>query len=124
MESLDILIIISSFKNLDILEDRIYSEIERDGYFNLTTETKDGIQQSIFIFKNLKNKALLDSLHNGYAYLNYSDTYFGKVIKMEKYVAKEYTGSPIRIMVHADNGKIYDIPEKANDHLNCAVIST
>ncbi len=117
MKNIEILIITSGFNNLEKLSERIYFEIDRDGYHNLTTETKDGIQKVIFVFNNLKNKQLLDTLISGYEYLNDSNMYFGKVKKIESYIAKEYTGSPIRVRMFVDNGEIIDAPEIAISHL-------
>lgn len=117
MDNLDIAIIKSSFQNLEKLNDRIYFEAERNGYHHLTTETKNGIQQSLYIFNELKNKAFVETLLNGYEYLNEADIYFGKVDKLEEYIAKEYTGKPTRIKIFVDNGDTYDIPQIAKGHL-------
>ncbi len=115
---LEIAVLKSSFENLEKLNDRIYFEAEREGYFNLTTETKKGIQHSLYIFKNLKNRDFIYTLLKGYEYLNECDIYFGKINKIEEYKAKEYTGSPIRLKLTTDNNEIYDIPLDAKEHLN------
>lgn len=117
MKDLDIAIVKSSFQNLENLNDRIYFEAERNGYHHLTTENKNGIQRSIYIFKDLKNKSLIETLLSGYEYLNSSDIYFGKVSNLQEYVATEYSGKPIRIKVFVDNGEVYDIPQIAKGHL-------
>ena len=41
--------------------------------------------------------------------------------KIEKYVAKEYSGSPIRLKVFVDNGKFYDLPLDAEAHLGVEI---
>jgi hypothetical protein len=115
---LDIAVVKSSFENLEKLNDRIYFEAEREGYHHLTTETKDGIQQSLYVFKNLKNKEIIESLLKGYEYLNEADIYFGKIDKINEYIAIEYSGMPTRITLSVDNGETYDIPQGAKEHLN------
>lgn len=117
MTNLDIAILKSSFENLDKLNDRIYFEAKRDGYHHLITETKDGIQQSLYIFKDLENKDFVETIMNGYEYLNEADVYFGKIKKLEEYAAIEYTNKPTRIKVFVDNGDVYDIPQIAKEHL-------
>ena len=114
---LEIAVLKSSFENLDKLNDRIYFEAEKEGYFHLITETKEGIQQSLYIFKNLKNKDFIHTLLRGYEYLNECDIYFGKINKIEEYQAKEYTGSPIRLKITTDNNENYDIPLDAKEYL-------
>ena len=121
MEDLDIVIIQSSFENIELLTERIYNEIERDGYHNLVTETKNGIQKSLTIFKQIKNREFLKTLISGYEYLNNSTIYLGKVLKIEKYVAKEYSDKPIRLKVFVDNGKYYDLPLIAETHLEIEI---
>ena len=121
MEHLDILIIKSSFENLEKLQKRIYLETEKAGYFNVITETKNGIEKSIFIFNELKNKSFLETLIAGYTYLNNSDIYFGKIKKIEEYVATEFNGSPIRIKIYLENNDTYDIPIEAKEHLNIPI---
>jgi hypothetical protein len=121
MDDLDIVIITSSFENINLLNERIYHEIKRLGYHNLITETKNGIQQSLTIFRQIKNEAFLDTLLSGYEYLNDSTIYIGKVVKVEKYIAKEFTGSPIRIKFFVDNGKTYDTPLEAEEDLGIII---
>ena len=116
-KELDIAIVKSSFENLERLNERIYSEALRDGYHHLTTETRTGIQQSLYVFKNLKNKELVKTLLTGYEYLNEAKVYFGKVEKIEEYTASEYSGKPTRIKLTVDNGETYDIPQEAKGHL-------
>ena len=117
MEDFDIVIIQSSFKNIELLNQRIYDDIEREGYHNLVTETKNGIRQSLTIFKRIKNKQFLTTLISGYEYLNDCSIYIGKVLKIEKYIAKEYSGNPVRLKVFVDNGEHYDLPLVAETHL-------
>ena len=81
------------------------------------TETKEGIQQSLTIFKNIRNLDFLKRLVTGYEYLNDTTIYLGKVIRLEKYIAKEYKGAPTSISVTADNNLQYDIPLIALEHL-------
>lgn len=121
MSNLEIVVISSSLENIEILNDRIYYEVEREGYHNLTTETKEGIQQSLTIFKNLKNRDFLQTLISGYEYLNDTSIYFGKVIKVEKYIATEYSGLPTRLKVLADNNQFYSVPENAEKHLQIKI---
>lgn len=117
MANLEIVVISSSFEHVELLNERIYHEVEREGYHNLTTETKEGIQKSLTIFKNLKNRDFLQTLISGYEYLNDTSIYFGKVLKIEKYRATEYSGSPTRLKVLADNNQLYSVPENAEKHL-------
>ncbi len=117
MKNLDIVIIKSSFENLTKLNDQIYFEVERDGYYNHTTETKDGIKTSIFVFNNLKDKSVLQSIVNGYKYENKVDVHFGIITNLEEYVATEYSGNPTRLKIHLDNENIYDIPKTAKKYL-------
>jgi hypothetical protein len=117
MKNLDIVVIKSSLENLDKLNNRIYFEVERDGYHNHSTGTKEGIKTSIFIFNNLKNKDLLQTIVNGHEYVNKVDIYFGKIDTMEEYVAIEYSGKPTRLKIELDNGISYDIPKNAKEHL-------
>jgi hypothetical protein len=117
MNNLNIAIIKSSFQNLEKLNDRIYFEADKNGYFHLTTETKNGIQQSLFIFNGLKNKAHIEILINGYEYSNDAEVYFGKIEKLEEYISTEYSGHPIRIKIFVDNGEAYDIPLLSKEHL-------
>ena len=117
MANLDIVVITSSFKYVEKLNKQIYQEIEREGYHNLVTETKQGIQQSLTIFKNIRNFDFLKRLVSGYEYLNDTTIFLGRVIHLEKYTAKEYKGTPTRIKVTADNDVQYDIPLIALEHL-------
>lgn len=117
IDNLDIVVITSSFNYVEKLNKQIYQEIERDGYHNLLTETKEGIQQSLTIFKNIRNFDFLKRLVSGYEYLNDTTIFLGRVIHLEKYIAKEYKGAPIRIKVTADNNREYDIPLIALEHL-------
>lgn len=121
MDSLEMLVMNSSFEHIEKFNERIYHEIEREGYHSLTTETKKGIKQSLTIFKNLKNRDFLQTLISGYEYLNDTSIYFGKVIKLDKYIAKEYSDSHTRIKVLADNNQLYSIPEIAEEHLKIKI---
>jgi hypothetical protein len=121
MDPLDIVVITSNFKYVEKLNKQIYQEIEREGYHNLVTETKDGIQQSLTIFRKIKNFEFLKRLLSGYGYLNDTTIYLGKVTRLERYMAKEYKGAPTRIRVITDNNQQYDIPLVALEHLGITI---
>ena len=121
MDPLDIVVITSNFKYVEKLNKQIYQEIEREGYHNLVTETKDGIQQSLTIFRKIKNFEFLKRLLSGYEYLNDTTIYLGKVTRLERYMSKEYKGAPTRIRVIADNNRQYDIPLVALEHLGITI---
>jgi hypothetical protein len=123
IDHLDIVVITSSFNYVEKLNKQIYQEIEREGYHNLVTETKDGIQQSLTIFRGIKNLDFLKRLVSGYEYLNDTTIYLGKVMWLEKYLATEYKGTPTRIKVIADNNQQYDIPLIALEHLGIPYFS-
>jgi hypothetical protein len=117
MQNLDILVVTSSFEHIEKLNHQIYHDIKREGYHNLVTETNEEIQLSLTIFKNIQNLDFLTVLVNGYEYLNNTTIYLGKVVRLEKYIASEYKGSPTRIKVILDNNQNYDIPLIALEHL-------
>jgi len=121
MDQLDIVLITSSFNYVEKLNKQIYQEIEREGYHNLITETKDGIQQSLTIFRKIRNMDFLKRLISGYEYLNDTTIYLGRVIRLEKYTAQEYKGAPTRIRVVADNNQQFDIPLTALEHLGISL---
>jgi hypothetical protein len=117
MEELTFVFVKSAFEFVDTLNERIYNEAERDGYHNLVTETQDGITQSVTIFKNLKNIEHIKMIIDGYEFLNDSAIQFGKVKTIEKYLAKEYSNSPVRLKVMTEFDELFDLPVDAIEHL-------
>ena len=75
---------------------------ERDGYHNLVTETRSGVTQSVTIFNNLRNLEHVKMLVDGYEFINNAVIRFGKVKSIEKYVAKEYSGIPVRLKISTE----------------------
>jgi hypothetical protein len=116
LDSLTFILIKSGLEHVDRLNERIYNEADRDGYHNLTTETKEGLTSSVIIFKNLKNADHVKVLLDGYEFLNNSRVSFGKVKAFDKYLAKEYSGSPVRIKVKTEFDDDFDLPLDALDH--------
>jgi hypothetical protein len=57
--NLDSVVITSSLNYVEKLNKQIYQEIERGGYRNLVTETKEGIQQSADYFYEYKKFGFL-----------------------------------------------------------------
>lgn len=117
MQDLDIFIIKSAIENLSKLNDSIYFQAQKEGYHHLVTKTSDGKQTSIYLFKGLQNKPVIESLLNDYTYTTEAKVYGGKVISIEEYVATEYSKSPTRLKVKVDNGETYSITQVAKVHL-------
>ncbi len=117
MENLEVVILKTQSENLAKLNDKIYAEVEREGYHNHTTVTAEGLKTSIFVFNKLKDKDQLQGIINGYTYENKLSVYFGTVSNVEEYIAKEYSGKPKRIRIHLENGESYDLPKMAKLHL-------
>lgn len=121
MQDLDIFIVKSAVENLSKLNDSIYFQAQKEGYHHLVTKTSDGKQTSIYIFKGLQNKDLVQGLFNDYTYATETTVYGGKVVSIEEYVATEYSKSPTRLKVKVDNGDTYSITQVAKVHLKLEV---
>jgi hypothetical protein len=119
--NLYLIAITSAFQNVKLLDDRIYSEAIRDGYFRLEIATKAGTEKFLYLFNNLKNMDLISQLVDGYEYINEADIDQGFVKSIERYQADEYSGKPIRLKVTSPKGNIYDVPLMAKDYLKVEI---
>lgn len=122
MNNLFAIIINSAFENIELLNNEIYFKAKRDGYHHLTTITNEGIQQSIFIFNNLQNREFIETLINGYEWINDADIIFDTIKDIQEYKADEFAGSPTRVRITLNNGKMCNVPYRAINDLNYSKI--
>lgn len=117
MQNIDIAIVKSAFENLAKLNDKVYFEAQKAGYHQMITKTSDGVQTSLYIFNELKNRPQIETLINEYEFTTEAKVYFGKVTSITEYTATEFSNAPIRIKVTVDNGENFSIPQVAKTHL-------
>jgi hypothetical protein len=117
MQNIDIAIVKSAFENLTKLNDKVYFEAQKEGYHQMVTKTSDGVQTSLYIFNELKNRPEIEALINEHEFTTEAKIYFGKVTSIAEYTATEFSKAPTRIKVTVDNGESFSIPQVAKGHL-------
>jgi hypothetical protein len=85
MQNIDIAIVKSAFENLTKLNDKVYFEAQKEGYHQMVTKTSDGVQTSLYIFNELKNRPEIEALINEHEFTTEAKIYFGKVTSIAEY---------------------------------------